>query len=156
MSQNDSRPAIAFAAPAQQKLFRAYGDPRASEWEAMWMMLWHIQNDFPWFPAKTVYIHKDFRGLLIPAFSRLEEKGLHLEIRSYDGCFNVRHVRGSYSVLSTHSWGAAIDLNARENPLGSSGRWSGPFLDVLSSCGIFCGQRWTGRKDPMHFAMVNG
>jgi hypothetical protein len=26
----------------------------------------------------------------------------------------------------------------------------------MEQCDIICGQNWTGRKDPKHFAMVNG
>ncbi len=156
MNSISSRPPIAFAAPAQQELFHAYGDPRVPGWESQWMTLWKVGEEFPWFPKPAIYLHKDFKALLQKAFKQLEEQGLHKEIRSCDGCFNIRHVRGSYSVLSVHSWGAAIDLNARDNPLGTSGRWSAPFLEVMNGCRIFCGQLWTGRKDPMHFAMVNG
>jgi hypothetical protein len=59
-------------------------------------------------------------------------------------------------VLSVHSWGAALDLNAEENPLGSNGKWSDDFISVMHQNGIYCGQLWDGRKDPMHFSMVNG
>lgn len=151
-----TRPPIAFAAPAQQTLLSAYGDPRTPGWEEQWMLLWKVAEEFPWFPKPAIYLHKDFKVLLQQAFRQLEQRGLHKEIKSCDGCFNIRHVRGSYSVLSVHSWGAAVDLNARDNPLGTSGRWSPQFLEVMNSCRIFCGQLWTGRKDPMHFAMVNG
>jgi hypothetical protein len=156
MATISSRPPIAFAAPAQQELLRAYGDPRTQDWERCWMTLWNISEEFAWFPKPAIYLHKDFKALLQKAFNALEQQDLHLEIRTCDGCFNIRHVRGSYSVLSVHSWGAAIDLNARDNPLGTSGRWSPEFLEIMNRCGIYCGQQWIGRKDPMHFAMVNG
>lgn len=147
---------IAFAAPAQTELYNRYGDPREQGWEQKWMMLWPVQEQFPWFPKKAIYIHKDFQPLLCNAFKSLQHWGFQHEIRSFDGCFNIRHVRGGYSVLSIHSWGAAIDLNARENPIGTKGQWSQPFIEVIKKHGIYCGQEWTGRKDPMHFALVNG
>jgi len=146
----------AFAGTAQQQLFARYGDPRVAGWENKWMALWHVQKTFPWFPKKSVYIHKDFAAKLQQALTVLEAKGLHQEIVSFDGCFNIRRVRGSRSVLSVHSWGAAIDLNAAANPLGSPGKWSEAFLQVMQQNGIYCGQLWQGRKDPMHFAIVNG
>lgn len=147
---------MAFAAPAQQLLYARYGDPRAAGWEPQWMTLWPVREQFSWFPQAKIYIHKDFKAALIPAFKALEKNGLHHEIKSFDGCFNVRHVRGGYSVLSIHSWGAAIDLNARDNPMATMGKWSPAFIETMTKQGIYCGQAWTGRKDPMHFALVNG
>lgn len=155
-TSNTTRPDIAFAAPAQQALCKAYGDPRTTGWEPRWMALWPVQQEFAWFPKASLYLHKDFRPLLANAFAALQTAGLHTEIKTCDGAFNIRHVRGSYSVLSVHSWGAAIDLNARDNPLGTQGRWSKGFLQVMKEHRVYCGQLWTGRKDPMHFAMVNG
>jgi len=145
-----------FSGPAQQMLFRRYGDPRHEDWERRWMEDWHVQKDFSWFPAAHIYIHKEFKQRLHDAFTELEQKGLHAEIRSFDGAFSLRTVRGSDTALSVHSWGAAIDMNAAENPVGTAGSWSCPFLEVMLLNGIFCGQNWVGRKDPMHFAMVNG
>ncbi len=146
----------AFAGNAQQQLFKKYGDPRGAGWESRWMALWHVQKTFPWFPKKSVYMHKDFVVKLQQALTALEAAGLHTEIQTFDGCFNIRRVRGSKSVLSVHSWGAAIDLNAASNPLGSPGKWSDAFLHTMKLHGIYCGQLWQGRKDPMHFALVDG
>lgn len=156
MTSDNARHALAFAAPAQQILYHSYGDPRLPGWEARWMTLWRIRQQFPWFPKEALYLHKDFKPLLESALGRLQAAGLHHEIKTCEGAFNIRHVRGSYSVLSVHSWGAAVDLNARTNPLGSEGRWTPEFLAAMTAARVFCGQLWTGRKDPMHFAMVNG
>lgn len=147
---------VAFAAPAQQQLFLQYGDPRKPGWEAEWMQLWEIQQQFQWFPRQSIYIHKDFRLILAPALQELTLTGGSDEIKTFDGCFNIRHVRGGYSVLSVHSWGAAIDLNARDNPMATGGNWSDAFIATMERYGIYCGQAWNGRKDPMHFSMVNG
>ncbi len=147
---------VAFAAPAQEALYIRYGDPRIPGWESRWMEVWLIAEHFPWFPQSKIYIHKDFKAALIPALSALEAAGVHREIKSFDGCFNIRHVRGGYSVLSIHSWGAALDLNARDNPIATTGKWSAAFIEMMTKHGIHCGQLWSGRKDPMHFALVNG
>lgn len=156
MTTTNSRIPVAFAAPAQQYLYENYGDPRIAGWENRWMMLWQVRKDFPWFPQEKMYLHKDFQPLLKKAFDALTANGCYHEIKTFDGCFNIRHVRGGYSVLSIHSWGAAIDLNARDNPIATAGKWSKAFIDTMKQCGIYCGQTWTGRKDPMHFAMING
>jgi hypothetical protein len=156
MNTVNQRTPVAFAAPAQQILYTRYGDPRTPGWESKWMTLWPVREQLPWFPQAKIYIHKDFKEALLPALKALETAGLHQEIKSFDGCFNIRHVRGGYSVLSIHSWGAAIDLNARDNPMATLGKWSPAFIATMAKHGIYCGQSWTGRKDPMHFALVNG
>jgi hypothetical protein len=137
-------------------LFTRYGDPRDAGFEQKWITEWFVQEKFPWFPKREMVIHKHFRPLLEQAFRDLAVLGLQDEIKTFDKAYNRRYIRGSKAVLSVHSWGAAIDLNARENPLGSTGNWSREFIEVMVNNHIFCGQNWIGRKDPMHFAMVNG
>lgn len=141
---------------AQDILTQRYGKPTAANFENKWMTVWKVQEEFAWFPKKTIYIHKDFMQKLRPAFAALKQSGRQSEIKTFDGAFNIRLVRGSKSVYSIHSWGCAIDLNAAINPLGSAGKWSAAFIHTMELNGIFCGQNWLGRKDPMHFALVNG
>jgi hypothetical protein len=145
-----------FSGAGQFILFTRYGDPRDLGWENKWITNWDVQENHPWFPEKQLLIHKHFRPMLDSALSILEESGLHEEITSCSCCYEIRPVRGGGAVLSVHSWGAAIDLNIDENPIGSAGNWSGDFIEIMKSSHIYCGQTWEGRKEPMHFAMVNG
>ncbi len=155
MSQDLSFP-LRFSGAAQLQLFTRYGDPEDPGFAAKWIVHWDVHASFPWFPAGEVYLHKHFKPALDAAFLSLEMAGLHAEVRSFDGGYELRRVRGSSDVMSTHSWGCAIDLNAALNPLGSEGKWSKAFLDIMQEHKICCGQLWSGRKDPMHFALVNG
>ena len=143
-----------FSGPAPLVLYTRYGDPRVPGWENKWITTWKPQLMHPWFPAEEVRIHKHFWPLLQDAFVQLEGLGLHREIISYHCGYHMAHIHES-PVLSVHSWGAAIDMNADENPTGSIGRWSKEFLEVMTTNGIYCGQNWHN-KDPMHFAMVDG
>ncbi|MCD6012739.1 MAG: hypothetical protein K0Q79_2601 [Flavipsychrobacter sp.] len=93
--------------------------------------------------------------MLHDAFTRLGHLGLHDEIMTYFRGYQLFQLHES-PVLSVHSWGAAIDLNAEINPIGSVGKWSEEFIDAMTANGIFCGQCWTGVKEPMHFGMVDG
>ncbi len=145
-----------FSGTAQQYLFQKYGDPCAKGWGASWLINWKVRSSFNWFPADAICVHKAFHPRLLNAFTQLEVLGLHREIKTFDDGYGIRFISGSTTILSVHSWGAAIDLNADENPLGSIGCWTNEFIDVMLQNGIFCGRNWTGRKDPMHFAMVNG
>jgi hypothetical protein len=146
---------IEFSGPAQLLLFTRYGDPREPGFEQKWITDWFIQEHFPWFPKRQLGIHKHFKPLLEKAFTDLAVLGLQDEIKTADKGFVVRTIKGS-PVLSLHCWGTAIDLNPKENPTGSAGTWSKEFIEVMVNNQVFCGQNWIGRKDPMHFAMVNG
>ena len=145
-----------FSGPGQLILYTRYGDPREPGWDNKWLATWHVQERFPWFPKNDICIHKHFRSMLEKAFAELALYDLYKEIKTYDGCYRQHDMEGSRSVLSLHAWGAAIDMNAEDNPNGAAGKWSNEFLQVMEKNGIFCGQNWIGRKDPMHFAMVNG
>jgi hypothetical protein len=145
-----------FSGNAQKNLFNCYGDPRTKGWGSLWLLSWKVQLDFNWFPAPAICVHKAFKPRLYNAFKQLENIGIHHEIKSFEEAFCIRFIIGSSSVLSVHSWGAAIDLNVNDNPLGSEGAWSSEFIDTMLQNGVFSGQRWYGRKDPMHFSMVNG
>lgn len=147
---------LAFSGQGQLLLYTRYGDPRDAGFEQKWMMTWEIKEQFPWFPKSQLYIHKHFQPILEAAFKEILVLNLQDEIKTCDDDFNIRMVRGSDSVLSTHAWGVAIDMNAKDNPLASNGKWSQAFLDVMEKHQICCGQNWNGRKDPMHFSMVNG
>ena len=145
----------AFSGPAQFLLYTRYDDPRAAGWEHKWLTTWHVQQLHPWFPVKELRIHKHFVPLLQSAFLELESRGLHIEINTAHDCHKIKYLQDS-PVLSVHSWGAGIDLNAMENPAGTVGKWSDDFINVMKKNGIHCGQLWTGIKEPMHFAMVDG
>lgn len=145
-----------FSGPGQLLLYTRYGDPRDAGFEQKWMNLWDVKKEFPWFPVRDIYIHKHFRPMLEEAFKELSVMGLQDELKTCDGCFDIRMLSGGNQVLSIHSWGAAIDLNAKDNPLGSFGKWSDSFIAIMEKHDICCGQSWNGRRDPMHFAMING
>src|ERR1700744_5557816 len=99
---------------AQQQLMAKYGPPDHAH-IVKFCSTWHVKQDFPWFPASAFLINNDFKALLYKAFKELEAAGLHTEIKTYDGCYNDRPVRGSENVASLHSWACAIDLNAANN-----------------------------------------
>jgi hypothetical protein len=153
---NDIVLPVEFSGDAQFILFNRYGDPRDTGWDNKWLTTWHVREAFSWFPQPLMLIHKHFWPLLASAFEDLQRSGLHKEIATFDGCYELRTITGGDKVLSTHCWGASIDLNALDNPIGSRGNWSLEFIEVMQQNNIFCGQVWDGRKDPMHFSMVNG
>ena len=148
---------------AQTQVILKYGLPN-KEYQDKWCEMWNISEEFPWTlnvqvnksPWKRVYINKDFKARVKVAFANLEKAGLHTEIKTFDGCYVDRKVRGA-NTRSLHSWAIAFDMNAS---LESSGQtrtnWTPRFVAIMKAAGLFWGGDWKGRKDPMHFALYNG
>jgi hypothetical protein len=147
---------------AQSQIISKYGLPTDS-YKNKYCEMWEIENDFPWVnnilvngkPWKRVYINKEFKVKLFNAFTNLERSGLHIEIKTFDGCYVLRNTRGR-KLPSLHSWAMAIDFNAETEKLSQEfTNWSGRFIAIMKAAGLFWGGDWK-RKDPMHFSHYNG
>lgn len=89
------------------------------------------------------------------------------------GCWVYRHQRHDNNLpLSNHSWGAAVDIDAKLNPgryhLEHTAPWSHAWHEVyphglprayveafLSVGGITWGGSWPSFRDPMHFEVYD-
>lgn len=139
----------------QSEIISKYGPP-GPVYRAKYCITWNVKADFPWFPSDKIYINKEFKDKLYAAFKQLEQKGLSREIKTFDGCYAERNVRGT-DAISLHSWAMAIDINAAFEKLGQIvTHFSKEFIDVIVSNGLFWGGNYHGRKDPMHFSLYNG
>jgi len=114
-----------------------------------------VRESFPELPGSpAIEIHRAATAPLHAVLDELGRRGMLGLVRSFDGSYNPRLVRGSTSSLSAHAYGTAIDLNARENPLGQ-----GPTDDqrrlaaVFEEHGWYWGDRFS-RRDPMHFEWI--
>lgn len=107
---------------------------------------WNGKNGF--WCNKLLVIH--FQNV----YKRIVERGLSQELKTYDGCYCIRKVRGREE-LSTHSWGIAIDHNAGTNPLGSNGDMNAEVVACFEEEGFTWGGRWI-RKDCQHFQFAKG
>jgi hypothetical protein len=69
------------------------------------------------------------------------------------GGYNVRNIAGT-DKQSFHSYGAAIDINANQNPLGPTLITDMPsnISDLAKKNCLGWGGNWTSRKDAMHFS----
>ncbi len=139
---------------AQDEILAKYGPPDKAYFDK-YCILWQIQNDFPWFPAKRIYINRDFKDALFSAFKELEEAGLQHEIITFDGCYVERKVRGS-NKISLHSWAMALDTNAFKEKLGQILTNYTPVFIAIMVKHVYWGGGFKKRKDPMHFALFNG
>jgi hypothetical protein len=101
---------------------------------------------------KKLYCNKDLVEPLSKALKNLIDTGKIAELKTWDGCFNIRKKRG-LSSMSLHSWGLAIDMSATRNGLNTKGNLSPEFVKCFTDAGFEWGGNWTGRTDPMHFQL---
>ena len=131
-----------------QQALKKYGDPIKENN----MVVWDIPSDLEvGFIPKKLYCNKDIIAPLSQAFKNLISTGKVSELKTFDGCFNIRKKRG-LSSMSLHSWGIAIDVNAAWNALGATPTLTPEFVKCFTDAGFEWGGTWT-RKDGMHFQL---
>lgn len=128
---------------------KKYGEPSSSNKN---LVLWDVPSELEiGVIPKRIYCNKDLIQPLQAAFKALIGTGCVNELKTWDGCFNIRKKRGLAS-MSLHSWGIAIDVNAFENGLGVQPKLSAKFVKCFTDNGFDWGGTWT-RKDGMHFQL---
>lgn len=131
-----------------QQALKKYGDPTLERGMAMWDVPTSLEIGVI---PKRVYCNRDMVQPLTQAFTNLIQRGYVDELKTWDGCFNIRKKRGLRSI-SLHSWGIAIDVNAAWNGLGKEPTLSAGFVKCFTDAGFEWGGNWT-RKDGMHFQL---
>lgn len=141
--------------------FKKYGQPAA---DSACMVLWDVPTELEiGIIPKRIYCNKDMVKPLTKAFKALIKTGAVDELKTWDGCFNIRKIRGG-NLPSLHSWGLAIDVNAFSNPLGYNRQQiiakgliplSEKFLDCFRKNGFDCGADWKSRPDFMHIQLAS-
>jgi len=101
-----------------------------------------------------IYGHKLMESPLCKALGLVVERGLADELKTYDGCFNIRKKKGG-SGYSVHSWGMAVDFNAATNPFGGEPTFSDNFVKCFAESGFEWGGLWVpdSIRDGMHFQL---
>lgn len=118
------------------------------------MVLWDIPAELEiGVIPRRLYCNKDIIEPLSKAFKELIETGKISELKTFDGCFNIRYQRGSRTAASLHSWGIAIDVNAAWNGLGKEPQLSPEFVKCFTDNGFDWGGNFKSRKDGMHFQL---
>jgi hypothetical protein len=98
-------------------------------------------------------IEKQFVGL----WNMWEQKNLIDRVKTWNGSYVPRFIRGSRTRLSNHSWGTAFDINVQWNALGTQPALKGTMGSTrelaLSAIdyGFFWGGWFQNRPDGMHF-----
>lgn len=131
------------------KCFAKYGDPNKQNNMTLWDVPTHLEIGII---PKKIYCNRDIVAPLQKAFENLIRTGHVKELKTWDGCFNIRKKRG-LSSMSLHSWGIAVDVNAFENGLGKDPKLSAGFVKCFTDAGFNWGGTWR-RKDGMHFELA--
>lgn len=136
----------------------AFGEPEKQKS----MVLWDVPTELEiGVIPKRVYCNKLMIEPLTKAFRNLISTGCVNELKTFDGCFNVRNKR-SGGTPSLHSWGVAIDFNNFDNQFGKTyeqlqkaGRtpFTEKFLQCFREAGFDCGGDWVRSPDRMHFQL---
>lgn len=126
-----------------------YGDPTLE----LEMVLWDVPTELEiGIIPKKLYCNRDMIGPLSKAFKNLIDRKYIKELKTFDGCFNIRNKRGLNSP-SLHSWGIAIDVNASWNQLNQKPTLSPGFVKCFTDAGFHWGGLWQ-RIDGMHFQLA--
>lgn len=128
--------------------YRKYGNPFKEKSMSLWVVPNYLQ--FSAIPKK-IYCNKDLQEPLKLALENVLNRGLSSEIKTWDGCFNIRAKRGTKSA-SLHSWGIAIDINAAWNRFGKKPTMSKELVSCFTDAGFDWGGDWKN-PDGMHFQL---
>lgn len=150
-----------------EEIRELYGDPRpfirddgtvSPIWEAR-MTLVSMPTPLPlgWDPtrfASRVRVNVAIAEEVENTFRDLEHEGAWILLKTYDGGYTFRLSRGG-SHLSMHSFGGALDFNARWNKLGTQPSMPQEVVRIFERRGWTWGGKWK-RADGMHFQIAKG
>jgi len=100
-------------------------------------------------------VHKSIVGPLCDLWSAWKAAGLLHLVKTYEGAFVPRLIRGGNS-LSNHAFGLAFDINYQWNMLGHQPALANafgtvrPLVPLANKHGFYWGGHYSGRKDGMH------
>ena len=154
--------------PYYSQCFDVFGDFRIEGWKPQNLARCDLSTFrselervyFGWLtPEDRAFVHSNWFGfvchrLVVPkfqdAFKNVVDGGLEEQLKTFDGCYAVRYIRGG-DIWSTHSWAIAIDLNARWNRFGQDNFEMTPeFAQCFKDAGFIWGGEWQ-KPDAMHF-----
>lgn len=131
-----------------QQCLAAYGPPEKEASLILWDVPTYLEVGVI---PKRIYCNKDLIRPLKLAFEALIKTGCVKELKTWDGCFNIRPKKTGRSP-SLHSWGVAVDVNAAWNGYGKKPVLSTTFVHCFTDNGFDWGGLWT-TPDGMHFQL---
>lgn len=134
---------------SSEDCWKKYGNP----FKERNMTLWVVPNYLHIGPIpKKIYCNKDMIIPLTNAFENILKAGISDQVKTWDGCFNIRSKRGSKS-MSLHAWGIAIDINAAWNRFGKPPTMSPELVKCFTDAEFVWGGVWK-KPDGQHFQLA--
>ena len=127
---------------------KKYGRPEKESNMVLWDVPTYLELGVI---PKKIYCNQSLVAPLSLAFKNIVDRDLIPQIKTWDGCFNIRKKVGGMT-LSLHSWGIAIDINAAWNPFGKQPTMSKELVACFKDAGFDWGGDWK-RPDGMHFQL---
>lgn len=135
---------------SSQACLRKFGDPYTY---AKKLVVWDVPTELEiGFIPKKIYCNSLMVQPLSVAFANLINRGFVNELKTWDGCWNIRKMRGGTN-YSLHSWAIAVDVNAAENGLNVKPKLSPGFVKCFTDAGFEWGGHWISPIDGMHFQL---
>jgi len=129
--------------------FERFGAPEKEKG----MLVWDVPTELEiGVIPKKIYCNVAMLLPLKAAFVNLIKTGCVKELKTWDGCFNIRNKR-SGGTPSLHSWGVAVDVNAAWNRFHAPPTLSERFVGCFVDAGFDWGGDWS-RPDGMHFQLT--
>lgn len=98
----------------------------------------------------TITCHRRFFHQLEAALAAAEQDHARmLDSADFGGCYGPRLIRGG-GAISSHAFGAAVDLNVSQNAQGQKPSFGDAFVHLMASLGLDWGGDWL-LPDGMHF-----
>lgn len=113
----------------------------------------------PQLGGKRVRLHRKVQAQFLGFFAAVEKAGMLDLVKTFDGAFVPRFVRGSRSTLSNHSFGSAFDINYEWNQLQAVPAAKGEegsvreLVPLAHEYGFYWGGHFS-RLDGMHFEVA--
>lgn len=107
--------------------------------------------------GRDLYVRREVAHLFKGFIDEIVRGGYRIDLGPIDDWgYANRDIRGRPGVKSNHSWGLAVDLNARTNPMGSKLKTDMPrwVVDTAQKWGLLWGGTYKTRPDAMHFEFV--
>jgi hypothetical protein len=140
------------------EIIQVFGDIHDPNFEAKYIAPFTLPYPIRYagVPKTTARCHHLLADNFIAVFTDIQTAGLIDKANDYSGIFATRPIRGYSKFPSCHSWGIAIDLEATDNPLGSTGHMDPGVIAIFKKHGFFWGGDFIHRHDPMHFQFATG
>jgi len=107
--------------------------------------------------AQRIACHVRVADSLFRILTAIRRQDLWLELIPFGGCYNVRPKSARVDVLSTHSWGIALDFAVDRNRRGTTGSMHPGIVAEFEAEGWTWGGHWPGQTcDPMHVQACSG